>query len=232
LSKRNSLVLPGYYIHEGDLIMGCCQCQGIENMFDEKSARRELKRYRKKGPHKTTRILLDAIKKVGVKGLEFLDIGGGIGVIQNDLFEAGAANGTNIDASEAYIEVAKEEAMNRGISDKVNFIHGDFTIKATDQNAADIVTLDKVICCYDDMSELVGLSSKLARKIYAVIYPRDVWWTKFALPILNFYPRITGSPFRVFIHPTKDVEEIIIENGLQRTFYATKFIWQIAVFTR
>ena len=56
--------------------MGCCQCQGIENMFDKKSAKRALKRYLKKGPSKTTTMLLKAIHKTGVKDLDFLDIGG------------------------------------------------------------------------------------------------------------------------------------------------------------
>lgn len=212
--------------------MGSCQCQGIENMFDEKTARRELKKYHKKGPVKTTRMLLDAVKKIGVKGMDFLDIGGGIGAIQNDLLNGGAVKGTNIDASKAYIEVAKEEANNNGFSVKVKFKHGDFTTIATDEDSADIVTLDKVICCYDDIYVLVELSSKLARKIYAVVYPRDVWWVKLALPIMNLYPKIKGSPFRVFIHPTKKVEEIIFNNGLKRAFYKTTFAWQIAVFMR
>ena len=212
--------------------MGCCQCQGIEKMFDKKTALKELKRYRKKGPHKTTRMLLKAIQKKGIKGLDFLDIGGGIGAIQNDLIKEGAANGTNIEASKAYVEVAKEEAIHNGIAKKVNFRHGDFTTIASDSDSADIVTLDKVICCYDDMSALVGLSSRLARKIYGVIYPRDVWWVKIALPILNLYPRIRGSSFRAFIHPTKKVEDIILKNGLKHYYYATTFVWQVAVFTR
>ena len=67
------------------MIMGCCQCQGIESMFDKKAAKRELKRYLKKGPSKTTIMLLDAVNKVGVQGLTFLDIGGGIGAIQHAL---------------------------------------------------------------------------------------------------------------------------------------------------
>jgi SAM-dependent methyltransferase len=212
--------------------MGCCQCQGIENMFDEKTARRELKKYHKKGPVKTTRMLLEAIREKGVKGLEFLDIGGGIGAIQNDLLNGGVSNGTNIDASRAYIEVAKEEAKKNGYYGKVKFKYGDFTTIATDEDSADIVTLDKVICCYDEMTSLVKMSSKLARKMYAVVYPRDVWWVKLAQPILNVYPKIKGSPFRVFIHPTKKVEEIIIKNGFQRTFYKTTFAWQVAVFTK
>ena len=212
--------------------MGCCQCQGIENMFDKKAANRQLKRYLKKGPSKTTSMLLDAIHKEGVQGLNFLDIGGGIGAIQYDLIKAGASNGTSIEASSAFFDVVKEEALQNGLAERVNFKYGDFTATASDVDSADIVTLDKVICCYDDMSELVGLSSKLARKIYAVIYPRDVWWTKLALLMVNFYPRIKGSSFRVFIHPTKKVEEIIFGNGLKRNYYATTLFWQVAIFTR
>jgi len=212
--------------------MGCCQCQGIETMFDKKTAERELKRYLKKGPTKTTGMLLDAIHKEGVQGLDFLDIGGGIGAIQYDLIKAGASSGTSIEASSAYIDLVKEEIHKKSLAEIIDFKHGDFTAIASDVHSADIVTLDKVICCYDDMSELVMLSSKLARKIYAVIYPRDVWWTNLALPFLNFYPIVKGSSFRVFIHPTKKVEEIIFGNGLKRKYYATTFFWQVAIFTK
>ena len=212
--------------------MGCCQCQGIENMFDKKAARRALKRYLKKGPSKTTEMLLKAIHKTEVKGLGFLDIGGGIGAIQYDLIKAGASSGTSIEASPAYIDLVKEEIHKNNLAEIIDFKHGDFTAIASDVDSADIVTLDKVICCYDDMSELVRLSSKLSRKIYAVIYPRDVWWTKLALPFINFYPIIKGSPFRVFIHPTKKVEEIIFRNGLKRDYYDTTLFWQVAIFTK
>ena len=209
--------------------MGCCQCQGIENMFDKKAAKRQLKRYLKKGPTKTTSMLLDAIHKKGVQGLNFLDIGGGIGAIQHDLIKAGASNGTSIEASSAYIDLIKDEI---DLTEKVVFKHGDFTTIASDLDSADIVTLDKVICCYDDMDELVGLSSKLAQKIYAIVYPRDNWWTKLLLPIINFYPKIKGSSFRVFIHPTKQVEDIIIRNGLKRNYYNKRLFWRVAIFTR
>jgi len=209
--------------------MGCCQCQGIDGMFDKKAANREIKRYLKKGPSKTTIMLLDAVNRVGVQGLTFLDIGGGIGAIQHALLKWGALNGISIEASSAYIDLLKDEI---DLTEKVVFKHGDFTTIASDLDSADIVTLDKVICCYDDMDELVGLSSKLAQKIYAVVYPRDNWWTKLLLPIINFYPKIKGSSFRVFIHPTKQVEDIIIRNGLKRNYYNKRLFWQVAIFTR
>ncbi len=185
-------------------------------MFDKKTAKSELKRYLKKGPSKTTTMLLDAILKEGVQGLDFLDIGGGIGAIQYDLIKAGASNGTSIEASSAYFDLVKEEILQNDLAERIDCKYGDFTTIASDVDKADIVTLDKVICCYDDMSKLVMLSSKLARKIYAVIYPRDLWWAKFVLLFMNFYHMIKGSSFRVFIHPTKKVEEIIFGNGLKR----------------
>ena len=212
--------------------MSCCQCKGIENIFDKKAAKRELKRYQKKGPSKTTRMLLEAINEKGVLGLDFLDIGGGIGAIQYGLIKAGASNGICIEASSAYLDVVKNEIIKNGLAEKVNFKHGDFTTVASDIDLSDIVTLDKVICCYDDMSDLVGLSSKLARKIYAVVYPREVWWTKLAFLMMNFYTRIKGSSFQTFIHPTQKVEEIIFGNGLKRNYYATTLIWQVAIFTK
>ena len=65
--------------------MDCCQCQGIEQVFDERQAKKDLKQYRKKGPSSTTRILVEAIKAQGVQDLSLLDIGGGVGAIQHGL---------------------------------------------------------------------------------------------------------------------------------------------------
>ena len=212
--------------------MDCCRCQGIESMFDKKSAKGDLKRYLKNGPSTTTKILLNEVNKIGVQGMTFLDIGGGIGAIQYALIKWGALNGVSIEASSAYIDSIKEETGENNLTEKVVFKHGDFTTIASDLNSSDIVTLDKVICCYDDMNRLVDLSSKLARKIYAVVYPRDNWWTKLFLPIINFYPKIKGSSFRLFIHPTNKVEDIIIKNGLKRIYNTTRLFWQVAVFIR
>lgn len=153
--------------------MGCCQCQGIEKMFDKKTALKDLKKYHKKGLSKTTSMLLAAIEEQGVEDHNFMDIGGGVGAIQFHLLERGAAKGTSIDASQAYLEVAQEEAEKRGLADKIEFKHGDFTTVASGSDQADIVTLDRVICCYDDLSALVGLSSQLAKRIYGVVYLRD-----------------------------------------------------------
>lgn len=79
--------------------MNGCQCKGVEMMFNQKSAVRELKQYRRKGPNRTTQMLIDALKTEGIEGMTLLDIGGGVGAIQHELLSAGVRSAANVDAS-------------------------------------------------------------------------------------------------------------------------------------
>lgn len=212
--------------------MNCCQCQGMEEQFNQKLAERELQKYRKKGPGKPTRILLEAIQTSGVEGLTLLDIGGGVGAIQSELFKSGLSQATEVEGSSAYLEAAKKEAERQGYLDEVNFIQGDFVEMVKEIPSADIVTLDKVICCYPDLQTLVGLSSQKAGKIYGVIYPVDTWWMKFGVRIPNFFFKIKHNPFRLYIHPTQAIEALIRKSGLKRKFYCKLFMWHVAVYQR
>lgn len=212
--------------------MNCCQCQGMEEQFNQKLAERELQKYRKKGPGKPTRILLEAIQTSGVEGLTLLDIGGGVGAIQSELFKSGLSQATEVEGSSAYLEAAKKEAERQGYLDEVNFIQGDFVEMVKEIPSADIVTLDKVICCYPDLQTLVGLSSQKAGKIYGVIYPVDTWWMKFGVRIPNFFFKIKHNPFRLYIHPTQAIEALIRKSGFKRKFYCKLFRWHVAVYQR
>ncbi len=212
--------------------MNCCQCQGIEEFFNEQYVTQELSRYRAKGPDKTTRMLIDALKEEGVQGLTLLDIGGGVGAIQHELLDAGVHNATNVEASTASIATARAEAQRRGHAGRVSYHQGNFVDLATHIPPADIVTLDRVICCYHDIEKLVGLSTARARKLYGLVYLRDAWWIKIGLAIENFFYRLRKSPFRVFFYPTEAVEAIVNSNGLRRRFYRRTLLWQVVVYTR
>ena len=216
--------------------MDCCQCQGIESVFDKKVAAKDLKRYRKKGTTGTTRALIEALKAEGLEGLTLIDIGGGIGVIQHELMDAGVASATNVDASSAYVETAREEAKRRGYADRVTYHHGNFVEMAPELAPADVVTLDKGICCYHDMDALVGASSKLAGKLYGVIYPRDTWWVKLIfrtmISMATLYFLIRRNPFRPYLHPTQAVDAVVRANGLQQRSYKASGIWQVVVYSR
>jgi len=212
--------------------MNCCQCQGIEEVFSQGYVTKELSRYRAKGPIKTTRMLIEAIKEAGVDGLTLLDIGGGVGAVQHELLEAGVKDATDVDASKAYIQAARAESQRRGLAERVSYHYGNFVDLAKDIDSADIVTLDRVICCYNDMEKLVSLSAGRARKLYGVVYPRDTWWIKIGLAVGNLLSRLQRSPYRAFAHPTQAVEALVNSLGLKRSSYRQTLVWQVVVYSR
>jgi magnesium-protoporphyrin O-methyltransferase len=189
-------------------------------------------RYRKEGIEKTTRQLIAAVSRNGIEGMTLLDIGGGVGGIQHTLLEDGVVNATSVDASSAYVKAAREEASRRDLEDRITFLHGDFVDLAEEVPQADIVTLDRVVCCYDNLKALVKLSAMKARKRYGLVFPRDLWLFRMLLPVVNFFITLSGSPFRIFIHSTEQVEKILKEQGLVKQYHQIAGFWQIIVYSR
>jgi 2-polyprenyl-3-methyl-5-hydroxy-6-metoxy-1,4-benzoquinol methylase len=213
--------------------MLCPHCQDAEDVFSKQNAERELKDYRKNGPRKTTRILLDSLIKAGVSGLNLLDIGGGVGAIPHELIPAGLSQAIDVDASSAYIRVSKEEAAARGHADKMNYLHGDFVQLAPNIEAVDIVTLDRVVCCYPDVQALVDLSTERVKKFYALVYPRDNAVFRALLPLVNLLAfRIWGSNFRIFMHESKKIDAQIRAKGLSLLEHQKAGLWQVFVYQR
>lgn len=210
--------------------MASCQCQGIEVEFGEREARAQLRRYRRRGASGTTRQLIEALVGMGVEGGTVLDIGGGVGAIQHSLLAAGASRARSVDASQAYSEIAGEEAARRGLAARIESSHGDFVALAESIPPADIVTLDRVICCYHDVQALVAASAARARRLYGVVYPRDVWWLRPVFALGNLVLRLRRSSFRIFLHSTTEVEALIAAEGLRPAIQRFHGMWQVAVF--
>jgi magnesium-protoporphyrin O-methyltransferase len=212
--------------------MVCRQCLGIEKLFDPRKARRELEKYRAEGPRKLTRLLIDAIKEEGVEGKTVLDIGGGIGAIQHELLKAGAANSIGVEASTAYIQAAEQEARAQGHAWRLSYQYGNFVEIAEAIQPVDIVTLDRVICCYPDLERLLELSSQRTTRIYGVVFPVDSWAMRLLARVFNFSLWLRRHPFRFFVHPSSTVDGLLRRNGFERRFYHKTRIWQVAVYGR
>jgi hypothetical protein len=210
----------------------CSQCRGIELLFDDRTARRELKRYRRRGASRSTRKLLGLLEDLGVRGRSFLDIGGGIGAIQHELMAAGATGGMHADASPAYLTVSREEARARGHEADMEYVEGDFLDVADRTAPADFVTLDRVICCYPDMEGLIDASAPKARVAYGLVYPRDTRIAGWVFGMANLIQRVRRHPFRVFLHATAAVEERVARHGLHKRAVHRGWIWQVAIFDR
>ena len=198
-------------------------------------ARRELRRYRKKGPERATRSLLEALKSAGVEGASLLDIGGGVGVIQHELLAAGAADTVSVDAAHNYAAALREEAERRDQGDRVVTIDGDFVDLADDLSPAEIVTLDKVICCYPDMDALVGLAAKRSTRLLGLVYPRDTRLVRLGRMLLNTVLWLSRNSLRWFVHDPAAVDRTIRAQGFDPCYTDDAWRltpWQVVVYRR
>jgi hypothetical protein len=213
--------------------MTCCGANACESQFDRKRAARELKSYRAHGPaNATTRAMIHLLRRGGVEGSTLLDIGGGVGAIQYDLLAAGAREAMAVDASSAYQQAARAEAARRGLSGRIEFLLGDFVTLAPQVAAADIVTLDRVVCCYPDMEPLVRLSAERCRKFYGLSYPRYRWPVRAVVASENFFRGLFGNPFRSFVHSPTVMDGLLTDLGFKLQSRVRTFAWEIVVYLR
>ena len=213
--------------------MPCCsQCAGIEEEFNARVAARELRQFHRRGPGAATRMLLEAIRARGVTGLSLLDIGGGVGVIQHELVRAGIDQITSVDASSSYVAVQRAEAERLGYTTRATHLTGDFVALADRIPDIDIVTLDRVICCYPDMRSLVSLSAARARRLYGIVYPRGTWWNAVGFRLMNLVMRLRRRPFRGYLHTPREVDAIVRAQGLHPQVRRHTLIWNVAVYAR
>jgi magnesium-protoporphyrin O-methyltransferase len=212
--------------------MDSCGCDERFSIFDEKSAQGDLDRYRRHGPDKTTRMLLDMIRSSGVRGATVLDIGGGIGAIDHELLHAGAEHAVLVDASQPSLAAARSEARRRNELDRLEFVDGDFVSHAPTIDRADIVTLDRVICCYPDMESLVRLSADRARRLYGLVLPRDSWFIRTGLRLVNVWFRLSRNAYRAFAHPNTRVDGLAADAGLRPVTEDRTFFWRVVLYER
>jgi len=211
--------------------MTCSQCVGLEQET-QKWVEEDLKSYRRGKQSPTTTMLIRELLHLGVKGSSLLDIGGGIGEIPLELLAGGAATATSVEISTAYLNAARQESARKGLAERTNFVHGDFVSLADELPSADIVTLNKVVCCYPDFEALVSKSAARARKYYALVFPRDWWIIRAGLKVMNGFSKLQKSLYVAYIHPVAGVERVIRATGLVPVVQRSTLAWHVWVWER
>jgi magnesium-protoporphyrin O-methyltransferase len=213
--------------------MSCCsRCAGFDAQFDAERAAKELRRYRRRGPRGTARALLALLREAGAEGETQLDVGAGIGVLHHELLARGVRRAVHVEASAAFRAAALEEAGRRGQAGRLELLAGDFVELAPAIPAADLVTLDRVICCYAAAAELVAASAGKARRFWAASFPRDLWYVRWLFALDNRRRRRAGNPFRTFVHPESAIDRALVVAGLRRRRVRRGLFWEIVVCDR
>jgi magnesium-protoporphyrin O-methyltransferase len=210
----------------------CCDPDVYDDQFDAAKAERKLREYRRSGPAGWTQRLIDELAAGGVDGLTVLDIGAGVGAVHLGLLEAGAATAIDLDASGPYLDASRSEAERRGLADRVTYRKGDAVTIAPELEPADLVALDRVVCCYADMAGLVSAAAGRTRRRLGLVLPRDDAWIRFSVWLANAVGRIRRDPFRFYAHPTAAVADVANAAGLVRRSTRRGLFWQSLVFER
>lgn len=213
--------------------MTCCASHcAAAGFFDTRIAKRDLRRYQRRGPDSSTRMLLSELRHGTLHDLHLLDVGSGIGVIAAELAADGLASATLVDASSAYLDAARQNVGSRYGSRPTQFILGDFASAPASLPEADIVTLDRVVCCYPNAEALLREAAARARRLLAFTHPPRRWYLRAGFALINFVFWLTRNPFRIFVHPPQQMAAALEAAGFVPAAHRESFLWSFRLYRR
>jgi 2-polyprenyl-3-methyl-5-hydroxy-6-metoxy-1,4-benzoquinol methylase len=213
--------------------VSCCSApRGYEKLFGARSARRDAKRYRRKGLDETARLMVDFLRERGLEGATVLEIGGGVGAIEAELLRSGASSAVNVELSPSYEQAALELWREAGVGERAEFRVADVAMDGQDVGPADAVVMHRVVCCYPDYDALVGAAAERARHHLVLSFPRERLLIRAGLGAINLAARLLRWEYRSFVHPVAGILAAAERRGLRTAFEHRGTIWQVAALER
>ena len=215
-------------------LTSCCStfADTAEQHFNRKLVAEELARYRQKGPGPTARLLRDGLVDADVLDGLMLDVGSGVGAMTFEGLDRGVDRVIAVDASEAYVTAARDEAARRGRTPTIEFVHGDFVEIGGQLPSAAVVVLDRVVCCYPLYEPLLGEATRHADRCLAFSYPRDLWYVRLGVVGENARRWIARNSFRTFVHSAAAMANTIRGAGFVLASRRETWTWSVDVYLR
>ena len=210
---------------------GCCTQSETSRLFNRRVAANDARRYRRRGLAGTERTLTELAGDV--RGSSVLDVGGGIGAIELELLQAGAARATSIELSGAYETEAEALLAERGFADRVDRRVGDFVADGASVEQHDVVVLHRVVCCYPDVDSLIGEAADHTRRTLLLTYPQDRSIIRVGARAFNLILRLSRCGFRTYAHRVEKIVSVATQHGLTlETRKRAGILWESAALSR
>lgn len=177
----------------------CCGVNGLDRMFSGRLVRRELDAWRRGGLNRRQRSIVDSLEPL-TPATSVLDVGCGIGAVGTTLLARGTGEGTFVDVSKAYLEAAREVAAHAGVEERASFRQDDFAASERPYPQADVVVLDRVVCCYPDAAALLSKAARHSKRTLVYTYPRPLWFMPLFRALCALGMRLVGREYRFFLH--------------------------------
>jgi magnesium-protoporphyrin O-methyltransferase len=213
-------------------VSDCCSPAGYRHLFNRREARRRLDRYRKKGLDPMARAIRDELVRSDVAGKTVLEVGGGVGELHVELLKAGAGGAVNVELSSGYERAATELLEDEGLAGAVQRRVGDFVVDAPDLDTADVVVMNRVVCCYPDMEGMMRAAAEKAGEKLALTFPRDRWSVRTAVTVGNWWLRVRSVDFQAYVHDPEGIVAVADAGGLRMAFADEDRVWRALVLER
>jgi magnesium-protoporphyrin O-methyltransferase len=210
----------------------CASALSAAGPFFSRFAKRHRKRYARRGFEHSQKQLLEGLSRAGFQNASLLEIGSGVGALHQHLLQQGAASAVGVDLSAPMLREAEAAAEGARLRERVTYREGDFVDLEANLADADVVILDKVICCYPDPNNLVDRSLNRTKRVYAITVPRDRLFNHLGVVLLGFFLWLLRSPFRSFVHDPQAIEARIKAHHFKKTYENQTFIWLTRVYVR
>jgi magnesium-protoporphyrin O-methyltransferase len=168
----------------------------------------------------------------GIEGASVLDIGGGIGAIQAELLASGADRGEIVELVASYEEPALELAREKGLEGRVSYRVADILDSPEAVEPADVVIMNRVVCCSPDGVELTAAAARLTRGTLVMSFPRDVVWARAGVRLLNTGLWLMRRSFRVFVHPAASLVDAAGAEELRVVERGSDGFWEFVALAR
>lgn len=210
----------------------CCDPRGYDRTFDGRFARRTANRYRRRGLDRTAQRIVRLVEEHGVQGASVLEVGGGVGQIQVELLKRGAAHAMNLELSSSYEQEAGRLLADAGMTGRVERRILDIAAAPDEVPPADVVVLNRVVCCYPDYARLLGSVAAHARRQVVFSHPPRNLLSRAVVGAQNLLFRLLGSDFRVFAHPPQAMLDVLREGGLVPGGTEHGLVWRVSAARR
>jgi magnesium-protoporphyrin O-methyltransferase len=207
--------------------MSCCGPHGCGRVFDARFARRAARRYERRGLDRGARRMVAFLEQTGIEGATVLELGGGVGEIGIELLQRGAARAINLELSPAYESEAERLLRERGLTGRVERRILDLAAEPEAVAEADVVVLNRVVCCYPDYERLLGAAAGRARRLLAFTHPRRNPVSRAVFGGLNLSLRLRGNDFRGFVHPPAALAGVCAGEGFERPLHHRGAFWEV-----
>jgi 16S rRNA G966 N2-methylase RsmD len=205
----------------------CCDRTGYQTVFSDRFARRVARMYCRRGLDRTQRRLVTFLTERGIEHASVLEIGGGVGEIQIELLSRGARKATNLEISRNYEPEAAALLERFGMVDRVQRRFVDIATSPNAVEPADVVVLNRVVCCYPDYERLLSAAAGHAKRLLVYSHPPRNSLIRMIITCENLLHRLRGSDFRAFVHPPAAMIKTAEAQGMSVSYRHRGVSWHV-----